>query len=40
MALIVLATSFTVAILRRWEIPIVGAVFKTNGERIEVTGTA
>ena len=39
-ALIVLATSFTEAIVRRREIPIVGAVFKTNWERIEVTGTA
>ena len=40
MALIVLATLFTVAILRRREISIVGAVFKTNGERIEVAGAA
>ncbi len=40
MALIVLAASLTVAIIRRREIPIVGAVFKTNGGRIEVTGTA
>ncbi len=39
MALIVLAASLTVAIIRRREIPIVGKVFKTNGERIEVTGT-
>jgi uncharacterized membrane protein YphA (DoxX/SURF4 family) len=40
MAWIVLAASLTVAILRRREIPVVGAVFKANGERIESTGTA
>ena len=40
MAWIVLAASLTVAILRRREIPVVGAVFKANGERIESTDTA
>jgi hypothetical protein len=38
MAWIVLATSLTVAILRRRDIPFVGAIFKANGERIESPG--
>ncbi len=40
MAWIVLAASATVAILRRREIPVVGGVFKANGERIESTSSA
>lgn len=40
MALMVLAASVTVGFLRRRELPVVGGVFRTNGERIEVSGTA
>ena len=40
MALTVLAASVTVGFLRRRELPVVGGVFNTNGERIEVSGTA
>ena len=40
MAWIVLAASFTVAVIRRRELPVVGAIFQANGGRIESTGTA
>ena len=39
MAWIVLAASFTVAVIRRRELPVGGAMFQTNGGRIESTGT-